>query len=134
MRIIIILLLTAITTRGFSQELPDSIKKKIDDVFSAFNIYTPGATVAVVRNDSVIYSKGYGNANLEYTIPNSAGTIFHVASVSKQFTAYSLVLLARAGKISLDDDIRKYLTWFPDMKEKITIRNLLNHTSGIRDQ
>src|SRR5581483_10720470 len=61
-------------------------------------------------------------------------TIFHMASISKQFTAYSIVLLARQGKLNLDDDIRKYLKWFPDLHHKITIRNLLNHTSGIRDQ
>ena len=118
----------------YSQDLPDSLKKKIDDVFSFYNAATPGAVVAITRNDTIIYTKGYGNANLEYNIPIEPSTIFHVASVSKQFTAYSLVLLARAGRINLEDDIRKYLTWFPDLHEKITIRNLLNHTSGIRDQ
>ncbi|MBP8033151.1 MAG: beta-lactamase family protein [Bacteroidia bacterium] len=87
-----------------------------------------------MRNDSLIYSNGYGMANLEHSITNTSKTIYHIASVSKQFTAYSIVLLARQGKLNLDDDIRKYLTWFPDMKEKITIRNLLTHTSGIRDQ
>jgi CubicO group peptidase (beta-lactamase class C family) len=73
-------------------------------------------------------------ANLEYGIPITPETIFHMASVSKQFTAYSIVLLAKQGKLQLDDDIHKYLSWFPDLKEKITIHNLLNHTSGIRDQ
>lgn len=73
-------------------------------------------------------------ANLEYGIPMTPETIFHMASVSKQFTAYSIVLLAKNGKLHLDDDIHKYLSWFPDLKEKITVRNLLNHTSGIRDQ
>jgi CubicO group peptidase (beta-lactamase class C family) len=90
--------------------------------------------VGIVRNDSLIFSKGYGLANLEYNIPITPETIFHMASVSKQFTAYSIVLLARQGKLGLDDDIHKYLSWFPDLGEKITIRNLLNHTSGIRDQ
>src|SRR5205814_1232955 len=73
-------------------------------------------------------------ANLEYNIINTPQTIYHMASVSKQFTAYSIVLLAKQGKLQLDDDIHKYLPWFPDLKQKITIRNLLNHTSGIRDQ
>jgi CubicO group peptidase (beta-lactamase class C family) len=73
-------------------------------------------------------------ANLEYAISNTPQTIFHMASVSKQFTGYAIVLLARQGKLQLDDDVRKYLSWFPDLKEKITIRHLLNHTSGIRDQ
>jgi CubicO group peptidase (beta-lactamase class C family) len=57
-----------------------------------------------------------------------------MASVFKQFTAFSIVLLAKQGKLNLDDDVHKYLSWFPDLKEKITVRNLLNHTSGIRDQ
>jgi len=118
-----------------AQSLPDSTIKKIDSLFSKWNNnYSPGCTVGIVRNDSLIFSKGYGMANLEYEIPNSPATIYHMASVSKQFTAYSIVLLARQGKLQLEDDIHKYLPWFPDLKEKITIRNLLNHTSGIRDQ
>jgi CubicO group peptidase (beta-lactamase class C family) len=118
-----------------SQSLPDSVVKKIDSLFTKWNNEnSPGCTVGIVRNDSLIYAKGYGMANLEYGIPNTPQTIFHMASVSKQFTAYSIVLLARQGKLNLDDDIHKYLTWFPDLKEKITIRNLLNHTSGVRDQ
>src|SRR5678809_1133524 len=73
-------------------------------------------------------------ANLEYGIPITPETIFHMASVSKQFTAFSIVLLEKQGKLKFDDDIRKYLSWFPDMGKTITIRNLLNHTSGVRDQ
>jgi len=118
-----------------SQSLADSTIKKIDSLFVKWNNETsPGCTIGIVQNDSLIYAKGYGMANLEYGIPNTPATIFHMASVSKQFTAYSIVLLARQGKLNLDDDIHKYLKWFPDLKEKITIRNLLNHTSGIRDQ
>src|SRR5882762_3288440 len=122
-------------SRSGAQGVPDSIGKKIDDLFSYLNKpNSPGCAIGIVRNDSLIYAKGYGMANLEYSIPISPETIFHMASVSKQFTAYSIVLLARQGKLNLDDDIHKYLPWFPDLKEKITIRHLLNHTSGIRDQ
>ena len=120
---------------GKSQVLPDSLTKKIDDIFKQWNYpMTPGCVIGIIRNDSLIYTKGYGMANLEYSIPNSPTTIFHMASISKQFTAYSVLLLANAGRLSLDDDIRKYLTWFPDLGQKITIRQLMNHTSGIRDQ
>jgi len=120
---------------AYSQSLPDSTIKKIDSLFIKWNNEnSPGCTIGIVRNDSLIYGKGYGMSNLEYGIQNNPETIFHMASISKQFTAYSIVLLARQGKLSLDDDIHKYLSWFPDLKEKITIRNLLNHTSGIRDQ
>lgn len=118
-----------------AQPIPDSIKIKIDKLFSKWDTNTsPGCVLGIVRNDSLIYSKGYGMANLEYGIPNDPSTIYHMASVSKQFTAYCIVLLARQGKLNLDDDARKYLSWFPDLHEKITIRQLLTHTSGIRDQ
>lgn len=121
--------------QSFAQTLPDSTIQKIDRLFQKWNTASsPGCTVGIVMNDQLIFSKGYGMANLEYGIPNTPQTIYHMASVSKQFTAYSIVLLAKQGKLSLDDDIHKYLPWFPDLKEKITIRNLLNHTSGIRDQ
>jgi len=118
-----------------AQPIPDSTLKKIDSLFAKLNnVNSPGCTVGIVRNDSLIFSKGYGMANLEYAIPNTPATIFHMASVSKQFTGYAIVLLAAKGKLQLDDDVRKYLSWFPDLKERITIRHLLNHTSGIRDQ
>ena len=129
--IALIVTLQAVT----AQTLPPEIITKIDSFFSQWDTTSgPGCAVGVVRNDSLIFSKGYGMANLEYGVPITPQTIFHMASVSKQFTAYSILLLERQGKLSLDDDIHKYLNWFPDLKEKITIRNLLNHTSGIRDQ
>jgi CubicO group peptidase (beta-lactamase class C family) len=118
-----------------AQNLPDSVVKKINALFVTWDKkQSPGCAVAVIRNDSLIFSKGYGMANLEYGIPNSAETIFPIASVSKQFTAYEILLLEQHGELRLDDDIRKYLPWFPQMGQTITIRHLLNHTSGIRDQ
>jgi len=133
--VIILTIIFGCTIKVFAQSLPDSTIKKIDSLFLKWNTAnSPGCTVGIVRNDSLIFSKGYGMANLEYAIPNEPQTLYHMASVSKQFTAFSIVLLARQGKLKLDDDIHKWLPWFPDLKEKITIRNLLNHTSGIRDQ
>jgi CubicO group peptidase (beta-lactamase class C family) len=118
-----------------AQTLPRETADKIDSLFSQYaRTSSPGCAVGVVRNDSLIFSKGYGMANLEYGVPITPETIFHMASISKQFTAYSILLLERQGKLRLDDDIHKWLTWFPDLKEPITVRNLLNHTSGIRDQ
>ncbi len=119
----------------FAQAIPDSTILKIDKLFARWNnTNTPGCVAGIVRGDSLIFSKGYGLANLEYEIPNTPQTIYHMASISKQFTAFSILLLAREGKLKLDDDIRKYLPWFPDLGHRITIENLLNHTSGIRDQ
>jgi len=130
-----LLAIAGFTNPVFSQSLPDSTIKKIDSLFLQWdNKNSPGCTIGVVINDSLVYTRGFGMANLEYDIPNTPATIYHMASISKQFTAFSIVLLAKQGKLQLDDDIRKYLKWFPDLKQKITIRNLLNHTSGIRDQ
>src|ERR1700760_4319134 len=70
---------------------------------------TPGASVAVIDKGRIVFAKGYGIANLEYGVPIKPETIFHVASVSKQFTAMAVVLLESDGKLSLDDDIHKYL-------------------------
>lgn len=118
-----------------AQILPDSLIKNINALFLKWDTSkSPGTVIGIIRNDSLVFTKGYGMANLEYDIPHSPETIFHMASVSKQFTAYAIVLLARQGRLNLDDDIHKYLSWVPDFKEKITIRHLLNHTSGIRDQ
>jgi len=118
-----------------AQAIPDSIRTRIDKLFAQWdNANSPGCAVGIVKDDSLIFAKGYGMANLEYGIPITPNTVFHTASVSKQFTAFCIVLLARQGKIRLDDNVNKYLHWFPHMSEKITIRNLLNHTSGIRDQ
>lgn len=119
----------------YAQSLPDSIIKKIDSLFTKWNnASSPGCTIGIVQNDALVYTKGYGMANLEYSIPNEPATLYHMASISKQFTAWSILLLAKQGKLSLQDDIRKYLPWFPDLKKTITIQHLLNHTSGIRDQ
>jgi CubicO group peptidase (beta-lactamase class C family) len=95
---------------------------------------TPGASVAVIDKGKIVFAKGYGVANFEYGVPIKPETIFHVASVSKQFTAMAVVLLESDGKLSLDDDVHKYLPELPDYGKKISIRNLLQHTSGIRDQ
>jgi CubicO group peptidase (beta-lactamase class C family) len=133
--LLLALLAPFISVPLYGQPIPDSTLKKLDQLFAGWNRpNSPGCVVGIIRNDSLIFSKGYGMANLEYSIPNTPVSIYHVASISKQFTAFSIVLLARQGKLQLDDDVRKYLPWFPNLQEKITIRHLLHHTSGIRDQ
>jgi CubicO group peptidase (beta-lactamase class C family) len=114
---------------------PDSIEAKVDKLFARWDKPdSPGASLIVVRDGAVLYKRGYGIANLEYDIPITPSTVFHVASVSKEFTAFAVVLLASQGKLSLDDDIRKYLPEVPDFGKKITVRHLIHHTSGLRDQ
>jgi CubicO group peptidase (beta-lactamase class C family) len=107
----------------------------VDELFAQWSgSGTPGASIAVIENGKIIYSKGYGSANLEYGVPNTPATVFHLASVSKQFTGFAIYLLAQDGKLSLDDDVRKYVPKLHDFGKVITIRQLLHHTSGMRDQ
>jgi len=108
---------------------------KIDSLFSSYsNIEQPGAVIAVVKDGKTIFHKGYGSANLEYTIPLSEETPFHIASLTKQFTAYGILLLEEKGKLSLDDSIIKYLPELKELGKGITIRHLMSHISGLRDQ
>ena len=112
-----------------------SIESRVDALFAKWNsLNTPGAAVAVIKDGLVVYRKGFGCAQLEYGIPITPSTVFHVASVSKQFTAMAITMLEAAGKLSADDNIRKYLPEMADFGAPITIRHLLNHTSGLRDQ
>ena len=122
--------LTAQTNASIS----DSIINKIDSLFKQWDSpNTPGGAVGIIRNDSLIYAKGYGMADLEQQIPITPQSIFYMCSLTKQFTGYSIALLVRQGKVKLDDDIHVYLPWMPDFGKKITVSNLLHHTSGIRD-
>ena len=98
-----------------SKSNKNSLEAKVNKLFSEWDKPdSPGLALAVVKDGSVVYKQGYGLANLEYNIPITPSTIFHVASVSKQFTAFAAVLLAHQGKLSLDDDIRKHLPEVPD--------------------
>jgi len=120
---------------GAVQSLDPSLEAKVDALFSMWNsLDTPGAAVAVIKDGMVVYRKGFGCAQLEYGIPITPSTVFHVASVSKQFTAMAITMLEAQGKLSAEDDIRKYLPELADFGKTITIRHLLNHTSGLRDQ
>ena len=98
-----------------------------------WNAGTPGCAVGVRTKDDETVERAYGMADLEHEIPNRASTIFEAGSVSKQFTAAAVMLLARDGKLSLDDPVRKYLPELPDYGTSLTIRHMLNHTSGLRD-
>lgn len=130
-----LLVFSAIMTANvFAQNLPDSLAKQIDKLFEKWNISnSPGCAVGIIRNDTLIYAKGYGLANLEHVIHNTPETLFNTGSISKQITGYCILLLTRHGKLKLDEDIHTYLPWMPDFGKKITVRNLLYHTSGLRD-
>jgi CubicO group peptidase (beta-lactamase class C family) len=112
----------------------DSIQAKVDEIFKECDSPNkPGAAVAIVRDGKPVLSRGYGMAQLEYHIPITPETIFDIASMSKQFTALAITMLEKQGKLSIDDEIHKYLPELPDFGKPIRIRHLLYHTSGLRD-
>lgn len=95
---------------------------------------SPGCALGVIRHGELIYARGYGSANLEYGLPIVPSSVFHVASVSKHFTASAIVLLALEGKLGLDDDLSQHLPELPDLGQPVTIRQALYHVGGLRDQ
>jgi CubicO group peptidase (beta-lactamase class C family) len=106
----------------------------VDEVFSDLTkAGSPGCALAVYRDGKIIYVKGYGLANIEENVPITAQSVFDIGSTSKQFTAASILLLEKQGKLSVNDDVRKYIPELPSYGQKITILQLLNHTSGLRD-
>lgn len=116
-----------------SAQLDRLVEKDIDRLFIEWNRPNhPGGVVGIVQDGKLVYSKAYGLASLEYLVPNDTGTRFNIASVSKQFTALGIVRLHLEGKLSVDDDVRKYIPDLPDFGKTITIRHMLHHTSGMR--
>jgi CubicO group peptidase (beta-lactamase class C family) len=112
----------------------DKSDAAVDAVFADFaKPGSPGCSVAVARDGKLLYAKGYGVANLELDVPLSTSSVFDIGSTSKQFTAASILLLEKQGKLSINDDVRKYLPELPDYGRKISILTMLNHASGLRD-
>lgn len=112
----------------------DQIEKEIDHLLSQYKKKEPGIAIGIIEQNKLVLQKQIGLANIEHQIPITDKTSFHVASVSKQFTAFAILQLEDQGQLSLDDDIRKYLPEMHAFEKTITIKNLLNHTSGIKDQ
>lgn len=114
---------------------PADHHKQVDAIFAPWNgTRTPGCAVGISRDGVLDYARGYGMSNLEYDVAITPESIFLVGSISKQFTAFSIALLAQDGKLSLDDDIRKYVPEMPDFGKTITIAHLIHHRSGLREQ
>jgi CubicO group peptidase (beta-lactamase class C family) len=131
---VLLTLILALAASAFAQEDKDPRTEKVDKIFATWDRPgSPGCALAIINDGRIVYKRGYGMANLEHNIPISSTTIFDTGSVSKQFTAMSILLLAEQGKLSLDDDIRKYLPEIPQYETPVTIRHLIHHTSGLRD-
>lgn len=134
---VIVLIFLFFTGNASSQIFPDGlpreIERRIDKIFIAYNNSTPGAAVGILQDGEFIYKRSFGMASLEHNIPITSKSVFQIASISKQFTTMSIILLEQEGKLSIGDDIRKYLPEVPDFGSTITIRHLGNHTSGLRE-
>ncbi|MEO8726910.1 MAG: serine hydrolase domain-containing protein [Acidobacteriaceae bacterium] len=133
--LITLVVLLAIVAKAADENLSHP---QVDKIFADLQKPgSPGCALGVFRDGKIIYSKGYGLASVEVNAPIVPQTVFDIGSTSKQFTATSILLLERQGKLSLDDDVRKYIPELPDYSRagyhRITILNLLNHTSGLRD-
>jgi len=109
----------------FAENIDALVAEKIEE-------NTPGCIVAVVHNGEVIFKKGYGYANLDHMVPITDDTSFYIASLSKQFIAMSVLLLAEAGQVDLDKSIRTYLKDLPENTEAVTVNHLIHHTGGLR--
>lgn len=106
----------------------------IEKIFSRYNSNAvPGAELAISRHGQVIFSRAWGMADLEHNIPLTTQSLTEAGSVSKQFTAASILLLEQQGKLSLDDDVRKYIPELPDYGKVVTLRHMMQHTSGLKD-
>ena len=107
---------------------------QVDELFAEWDTEdAPGAAVGVFWDGRIVYARGFGVANLDYGIPIPPQSVLRIGSISKQFVAICIAILAEQGRLSFDDDIRAYLPEMPDHGEPITIRHLLHHTSGIRE-
>jgi CubicO group peptidase (beta-lactamase class C family) len=135
-RFVSTILLTSISALA---QVPDEAKvvagatRAIDKAAKLSPENAPGCAVGVSLGGKTVFEKGFGMAELEHGIPITAKTIFESGSVAKQFTAAAVIQLSLDGKVGLDDPVQKYIPEFPDYGSKLTIRHLLNPTSGIRD-
>src|SRR5918996_3689277 len=121
-------------TSPLAAQVPADAIAAVDRVFERWNSQeTPGCAVGVSRSGRMVLARAYGMADLEHDVRNSPHTIFEAGSVSKQFTAAAIVMLALDGKLSLDDEVRKHVPELPDYGKRLTIRHMMNHTSGLRD-
>lgn len=124
----------ALCIPAVAQTLAPAMRSKVDAVFREYDqTNSPGCALGIYRDGKIAYERGYGVASLENSVAITPQTIFDLGSTSKQFTAFSILLLEREGKLSLDDDVRRFIPEMRQYQRTITIADLLHHTSGLRD-
>jgi CubicO group peptidase (beta-lactamase class C family) len=131
--LLLALVATVAPSSAIGQSLAPETAARVDAVFARFTATSPGCALDVRRGGASVYTKGYGLASLELGVPISPKTVFDIGSTSKQITAASVALLALDDKLSLDDDVRKFVPELPDLGAEVTLRHLLTHTGGWRD-
>lgn len=132
-RIIKVFSVLAITLMSISSGIAQDFKNEVDAYLkSEYPANGPGVSFLVSKDGKPIYQKAFGMANLELNVPMTPHNVFEIGSITKQFTAASILMLAEQGKLNIEDDITKYIPDYPTQGKKITIRHLLNHTSGIK--
>ena len=112
----------------------EQLTARVDQLFAQWDKPdSPGCALAVIKEGQIVYKRAYGTANLELAAPLTTSSVFNAGSISKQFTAISILMLAQQGKLSLDDKVQKYIPEVPDFGTPVTLRHLIYHTSGLRD-
>lgn len=129
-----LLVSVAVGGPALAGQAPPDASVRVDNIFDSWNsVESPGCAVGVAKDGLIVLSRAYGMADLEHHIPNTPHTIFEAGSISKQFTAAAVILLALDGKLSLDDEVHTYVPEVYDYGVEITLRHLMTHTSGLRD-
>ena len=125
--------LSLIAGPSHPEQLPPNFEQQVDAIFADYEGAQPGCAVGVYRSGNLVFGKGYGLADLSTREDITTSTVFDVASLSKQFTAFAIALLEREGRITLDSEVQIYVPELPQFQAPITIRHLVHHTSGLRD-
>jgi len=131
-RLPLLILFAAIYFPASAQNLSDTVNI-INNLFHRYHLENPGGQLSISQNGKLIFSKAWGLADLDHHVPYTTITVSEAGSISKQFTAASILLLAQQGKLSLNDDVRKYFPQLPNYGSVIRLKNLLHHTSGLRE-
>jgi CubicO group peptidase (beta-lactamase class C family) len=125
--VLLFFVVTATAQNGSTAQIDEFVKAEMQ------RQHLPGVSLAIVKDGTLVYAKGYGYSNVEHQVPVKPETIFQSGSIGKQFTATAVMLLVEEGKVSLDEKISKYLGDVPEAWQNITVRHLLTHTSGLTD-
>ena len=130
--IVLLLITVSIQLTAIAQSWQDTVGM-IEKIFDRYKSENPGCQLAISRNGQVIFSRAWGMADLEHGVTLTTNSIIEAGSVSKQFTAAAILLLEQQGKLSLNDDVRKYVPELPDYGTPITLRHMMQHASGLKD-